>query len=559
MTILIKTDLSMLRRTSFFAILLLCFAMLGVSACKERKPTAELRDDKNLRLERCVALRGNGTHIVAHATGLARLTSQWGVIDAIAGGSSATISTFIYESMLMNPGVIGLDAMSRKDAVALLLKSLVGFAEQLSTEPEWQSLQSAVVIGQKLRSHKVFEVPTSDLTKLAASLKTALSSDDIKALVNPDILRMLQPTADVEYGGFKNRVLEVRKAALSLVDLDATDPDVFFRPGLINFPYFVGMIGRVGDFYAGREVDQLRFKDFLNDCSPGTSDLLWKEIAIRKARVGTCGEAFTSLVRTWRSVYQKRESSRLKEPPGLGMASIMITSVVQDADGVNALKSYDQQYQSGLDRKLALNFETVKFGYWTSSGLPSNLIHSWRNSSTDAKAQKAVGLGYPKTWREILEKSPREPSLGKVVEFGPDESAAGAVSLGGWADLHPVQVLRFAGCKEVIYLTRRTGETSFITKGRPFEGRPRFGLAELLGMPEADYDRIYSLDAESSSYSSALRDANGVWCTDWNKFAAQEQSDIALDSWQAPLVTRGSHFSTWPSVDKSGRKIIGCN
>ena len=108
MTILFKTDLSMLRRTSFFAIVLLCFAMLGVSACKERKPTAELRDDKNLRLERCVALRGNGTHIVAHATGLARLTSQWGVIDAIAGGSSATISTFIYESMLMNPGVIAL-------------------------------------------------------------------------------------------------------------------------------------------------------------------------------------------------------------------------------------------------------------------------------------------------------------------------------------------------------------------------------------------------------------------------------------------------------------------
>jgi hypothetical protein len=145
------------------------------------------------------------------------------------------------------------------------------------------------------------------------------------------------------------------------------------------------------------------------------------------------------------------------------------------------------------------------------------------------------------------------------VEFGRDEVTAGALSLGGWADLHPVQVLKHAGCKDVIYLTRRTDETEFITKGPPFSGRGRSGLAELLGMDKEDYDKIYSLDLESSSYSEALKNSTGVWCTDWNKFSCFEQNEIAIDSWKTPLVTRDPRLSSWPGADSSGAKIRGCN
>lgn len=533
---------------------------IGLFSCKPRSNSSQIKDSSLGSLERCVALRGNGTHIVSHITSLAKITSEWGVVDAAAGGSSATITTFMYESMRMNPAIKGLDEAKKREAISLLLKSLIGFADELVTAPEWLAAQSSVIIAKKLLDGGVFDIPTTEVSKIATSLKSIFQSNDIRALINPEVIKMLDPLAsESSYGGHQNRVLEVRKAALSLTNLDATDADVFFRPGVINFPYFIEMIGRVADFYAGRGVERLEFDEFLRNCSEGSRTLLWSELAKQKSGNLSCGQRFSQIVQAWRKAYEGKESSRLKEVPGLGMRSIAITSVVDSSKGIEALKSYDKLYVSGAKRKLDFTFDDVKFGYWISKGFAPDLIDAWRKSSNDAKAQRSKGLGVANSWQEILEKSPREPSLGRYVEFAKEEPAAGSISLGGWADLHPVQVLRFAGCKEIIYLTRRTGETTFITKGQPFVGRARFGLAELLGMSETEYNAIYNLENQASSYSGALRETNGVWCTDWNKFSAKEQRGIALDGWNAPLVTKFEAFTQWPQADASGRKILGCN
>lgn len=529
------------------------------TACKARQNSSQVKESLTPGLNRCVALRGNGTHMIAHTTSLAKMTQQWGPIDAFAGGSSATMTTFLYESILMNPVVQNAGDANKSRAIALLLKSLVGFAQETFAEPEWKALVSSGSLAKKLADKGTFSLPPSEILKMAADLRLVLGSEDFRALVNPEILQMLEPSAPVSYGDYRTRVLEVRKAAASLVDLDATDADVFFRPGVFNFPYFVSMVGRVADFYAGLGVDQVGMDQFVKSCAMDTSEMLWTDISAKRTEAGTCGEQFARLVRTWKSKNTSQKSSRLLDPPGRAVKSILITSVVNDSNTIRLIKDYEALYQTGQARQLGVSFEHIKFGYWTSIGLPPDLISNWQSSSSNAKARKSMSLGVAKNWRHILEKSPREPSLGKYVEFGADESTPGALSLGGWADLHPVQVLRYAGCEEIIYLTRRTDETVFITKGKPFSGRKPFGLAELLGMGEDDYDQLYNLDSDTSAYSQALKDVDGVWCTDWNKFSAFEQKGIAMDSWNTPLITVKPKLARWSNADVSGAKIRGCN
>lgn len=84
-------------------------------------------------------------------------------------------------------------------------------------------------------------------------------------------------------------------------------------------------------------------------------------------------------------------------------------------------------------------------------------------------------------------------------------------------------------------LSGRGAETGFITAGKPFEGRPPSGIAELLGMTQKDFSVIYDIDNPESAYSRAIKPADGVLCTDWNHFSAHQQAEIASDAWNAPM------------------------
>ena len=65
----------------------------------------QLRPKAPRVLNQCLALPGNGPLIAAHFGALARLTELHGVFNAGAGGGSASITLFLYESMLANPAV----------------------------------------------------------------------------------------------------------------------------------------------------------------------------------------------------------------------------------------------------------------------------------------------------------------------------------------------------------------------------------------------------------------------------------------------------------------------
>ncbi len=513
-------------------------------------------------LDRCVALRGNGTHMIAHLSALAKITSRWGEIQGLAGGSSSTISSFFYESILLNPAIKSLSAEAKPKAISLLLKSLTGYALDTLAEPEWKALTTLGNLATIAMSSGAMSLPASQYASASSALLTVLNNADTRDLVNPEIISMLENRDSPAFKDFQTKVEEVKKSVASLTNLDASDPDVFFRPGLINFPHFIKLMGYVADFYASYGSTQPAMAEFLRVCAAETDLSLWTEISQKPVTGGTCGQQFATMVHTWRSTRTSDGPSRLTDAPGLALRTIMITSEVSSPTALKKLHDFEAAYHKGVDRTLGINFDEVNFGYWISPTIDQGVLDKWSKENSDGKSKKAVNLGSAKTWREILEKSPQEPSLGRYVEFASEEAHAstnpGAVSLGGWADLHPVQVLKAAGCAKVIYVTRRTEETSFITAGSPTPERKPSGLAELLGMKKSDYDEIYSLSSTTSAFSKALAQADGIWCSHWNDFSATQQYEIGGDSWVGPLISKDPELLKWPEASSDRTPIVGC-
>ena len=166
----------------------------------------------------------------------------------------------------------------------------------------------------------------------------------------------------------------------------------------------------------------------------------------------------------------------------------------------------------------------MSFGYW---GQAADLTKVAANAEgyTDEKTARFRNLGQA-TWRTALSMSPAEPGLSRAVAID-----ATQLSAGGWSDLHPVLVLRNLGCENVIYLTRRGGESGFAQ-----------GVAALLEMDATTGTALYDLSAQSS-FRTSLEEADGVWCTDWNSFSGTQIQEISLDGYTAPFETSDPAFT----------------
>ncbi|MEY4630124.1 MAG: hypothetical protein RIQ81_244, partial [Pseudomonadota bacterium] len=235
-----------------------CFAGIVSTACiptfwpKNKSKGTSTTNGTLASLDRCVALRGNGTHVLAHLTGLARITQEWGEVQAVAGGSSSTISSLLYESILLNPAVERLPAKERAAAVSLLLKSAPGYAAAAINSPEWKAINGLPELARNLlaKPEAIFDPPVT--RELATKLKAMLENQDIRELVNPEIPTNLGAAiASGDANEIRHQVSETRTAINALTRLDANSADVFVREGVLNFPHFVEMTGRVADFYAG--------------------------------------------------------------------------------------------------------------------------------------------------------------------------------------------------------------------------------------------------------------------------------------------------------------------
>ncbi|MCA9516448.1 MAG: hypothetical protein KC635_16020 [Myxococcales bacterium] len=469
----------------------------------------------------CVAIRGNGELITAHFAALARIAETYGPFEGVAGGSSASITSFLTESMHMHPLLrrCGERDCTRAEAGArlgLLYKSLFGYLGAMTERDEAVAVGRILAVVELAQERGIGELIASGrFTEAFQALVTLLESDDVKDLVNPEVLTLLRDSPDKT-----KHVTDVWNALKSFGGFSAADPIIFVRPGLVHFAGLARQIGRIGSFYAGYGAyDEAAWSAFLDGCAGPGVGLLWPSVAALDAGGETCGARFAALLAAWRADFIPREDTaqnRLDDRVGAHLRALVVTSVLT-GQAATAFATARAAYVQAGEWTLPVAFDDVKIGYWGRAIDVSGVVANTKGFP-DLRSSKAMSLGQA-TWREVLPLSPAEPGLARAYELDGTR-----VSAGGWPDLEPVLALENAGCERVIYLTRRGGESSFAQ-----------AVAGLLGMSEAQRGQLYDLADPASSFSLSLSEAAGVWCTTWDAFGATDLAGIMADAYGAPL------------------------
>jgi hypothetical protein len=536
---------------------------LACLSCKSSGPKESPSAMKSTAdLDLCVALRGNGDFITTHFGALARIVEHYGLIDGLAGGSSSTVTMFLYESILKNPTITSLDGEKKKFAVALLLKSLLGYLESMAERPDALAITLFQDLQKELNSSNLFTNPDQPWTESKRTLYKILSKQRYLSLVNPEVIDALSGQSLL---GFKNEIVmirELREAAKSLGGFTATDDRIFFRPNLVSFKAFANIIGLIGDFYAGYSESANPYLDtFIRACAtneiqPSKS---WAEVSNSQTNNLKCGEAFESALNAYQKdlgSFTELVSKRSNEVLGGSTPSIVMTGLIKGSVGIKQYNEAMKRYLNGETPKLSLDFERdIRFGHWLSPDLKGPVTQGI-STRRDAKAQLFESISSSSTWADALAVSPAEPSLSPAIKLSDD-----VISVGGWADLHPVQILYSAGCKKVIYVTRRGQESKFVVSPEPVGNRPALGVAELLGATEKVRQDLYTLSNSMSSYSDAIRKSSAVWCSDWTNIKSGQFKEMMNEAYHAAMLSSDSWILEHPSgySNIASSHIEGCS
>ena len=508
------------------------FSLLG--SCKTSKSVV-MEDEPllaNGKPKFCAAMRGNGHYIMTHFGSLARIVEHFGPLDGIAGGSSGSVSSFIYESMLKNPILrqCGSRACTREEAslrLSLMLKSVIGYFDVNSNSSE-----AMVVYGMRpllVRAKALGIVGAiAETGELRDKLIHLLSASDVEEVVNKEIfdtLKVNDPVLAVR------NAKEVYSAIADFGQFSTENQTIFMRPGIFDFKAVSRKFGRVGSFYAGYEpVDRAAFAEWLDTCAVAESrGEFWELVTKRKFGDSTCGEEFSRIVVDFRDKLIGHESefpSRIKEQVGSVIPMLISTSIIYGESNVADVKIQQGNYLVNKPSEIKPGLSGIKFGYWGDARSLAALEANEQGYS-DLRTKKRFSLGTA-TWEQVLSLSPAEPGLARIQIINEELASAG-----GWSDLSPTTVLKMLGCENTIYVTRRGDETPFAD-----------GIAKLLGIRDFEREKLYSLDNPKSSFSESLKNSSGIWCTDWNRFTDMQTAEMARHSYSAPLVTRSEFFTS---------------
>lgn len=479
----------------------------------------------------CAAVAGNGPNILVHWTALARVVENHGLIDAIAGGSSASVTSFLVESIALNPLVTdcagtACSETQQRQRVALLLKSLEGYMGVLAGTEEAAAVQTLAPLARSLRAEGERVHTLADVEAGRAAIERLLDSPALRRLANPELLGLLRSSPDLAY--------HVQDTAVGLRNLGAFVADserIFLRPSVIQFTAAAELIGRAGDFYAGygplADSPQIRalYQQFLDGCAGPARGQAWAQIAALDAGGTTCGALFTDLLGRYRAALSAREASgqpgrsRIDDPVGTGMHTLVSSSVLTGA-AARTVETALASYRAARDYGFDVDFAEVRFGYW---GRAEDLARIVANPQgfADLRTRKLMALG-PGSWREALSRSPAEPGLSPAQRM-----ADGNYTAGGWVDLVPSLVLRNLGCDKVVLLTRPDGIG-------PYVG----GIARMLGAGD-DFGALYDLASPASSDATAVAAADATICLDWDHTARERLFELGRT---APLESADPFF-----------------
>lgn len=586
-------------------------SLLMVLSCKSRIPDSStvLNDGNDVathrpkRLEMCAAIRGNGNFIFAHWGAVARLLENYGPIDAVAGGSSASATAFLYESIYMNPAVWdcgpSLGRCSERRAairMAFLMKSVREFVSVIGDRVDFNAAALAVPkLVQRFKDKEYASaVANGDLSAAARASLKILQSPELGGIIDTRIIQRL--THALNNKSELKLVMTEIKGAVQALSWDPSNPAILLQRGLIDFEQLTMRIGIAGDFYAGKDaVAMQETKKMLDSCArdaasptdqdgvgrqwrevvnlPGPEELIpgkksslnpWAQAPLITKRQ-RCGEYFRTVANGFfdRFTKAKKDPQRLSDTVGGTVPTLASTSIFKTVEADNYLRHLYLLFLNNQPYQRGFSSSWINFGYW---GQQSDLNEVKKNKMgfSDVKTSRFEALGEVQ-WGEALRVGPQEPGLGSVLcnyEQGsatkrgkwdslsnlPEGQQCLRWSLGAWSDLQPVQVLKNLGCERVVYITRRDDESDFI-----------HGVVKLLSSDDQEWRdidaKLFGLDQEGSSFRTALQNSDAVACSDWNNIEATQLDCLQEDSYRAPILTKDEFFLKLAGAGGRGERL----
>ncbi len=538
-------------------------------------------------LNYCAGIRGNGELAPAHWAAMARIVESAGLPEKAAGGSSAAITMMFLDALSRNEN-LSASPQTKNAELALLLKSLVPHIMYLykvdAKSPKIMNLVGNITgIGDSGLIGKLKKA-----VKVAKDLPAFFNvMGEYGKLLNPEFAKGLHEN----FSFYKSQIAE---GASALGAFDAqNDMNLFYREGVIDFKVFAIFLGRIGDFYAGygNQSTNEKIGDFLKSCRADSVGKLWSVLIHERP---DCAQLFDSALDSY---YQERDfpNKIIFEKVGSGLNVFPTTSlIIKDGEKkyTDMLKSYIKKEAKGV-QDFNVDFDRdLKYGYWGKTSELMKIKNALKSDyPKDTKSSKFSAL-LEGTWFEVISTSPAEPGLSNLLRI-PDSTSLekekvlkkryfkkflklfptlraiswineenpkkgiipfrkGIYSAGGWSDLHPNIVLKASGCDHVLYVTRQGGESVFgqqifirltgytdkISFWRDIKAKNGVGRKDLSAVEKnSPWNKLYNLANPSSSFNRSLEVADGVYCTDWDKFYIfeGEVEQTLVDAYSSPL------------------------
>jgi hypothetical protein len=489
------------------------------------------------QLHQCAALRGNGTRVFSTLGSLARLSEVVGPFDAMSGASSGGIATFLYESMRLNPeievcGSAPCDRRMLGFRIALSLKSLLAYVEILKDTDEVKAIGNLGGLFMAVKKTGAKELlERGKILEAAHALRALFETKQFSGLINPEAKQLLSIQ---HIGSLKANVHRLLESVKALADLDAADQQILLRVGLVDMHRVSEFIGRIGSFYAARgPSDRAAWRNFFNECTAEKSGSDWAEISQKRTSTSatTCGEVFKEMATSYRARLVAAEpiaDARENDLIGAHYPVFNSSSVLEGKEIVSSFESGLAGFKKLQPFDFKPGFEHLKLGYW---GDPKDLQLIAQNPKhyPDEKTARFVSLGQA-PWKETIYHSASEPGLNHILKWNDSQ-----LTSGGWMDASSVLILKNLGCEKVVFVTRASGESTFVT-----------GVARLLGMNDADNQKLFASQLDSRGQPSSFRlsttEASGIWCTNWNEKSFPDVLGLFNDGYGAKFITDDHDF-----------------
>lgn len=428
------------------------------------------------------------------------------------------------------------------------------------------------------KSYDAINSRTLLLDKLVKSINTLSSSN----LSLSDSDQKLVTTFESEYTKLKDSLAIF--GTLNAKD----DKGLFYRGGIVNFKELANIFGIIADFYSLSNTSNTtlgEFKKLLSNCAFKTSGMSWAQIeSINPECKKSLNLSIESYLNDLAIMKQKKKPielipKRLHDLVGENFKTLISTSVIQGQDVITKLLKYQIEYNSKSSdelndpnyleslTQLPVRDQNLKFGYWGNKNdlvkIENYIVSHQIGINKDVlttidKSKRFLSLGEA-TWQDVLSLSPAEPGLSPLLPFKTLDNTS-YISLGGWSDLHPIPVLKFMGCENVVYITRQGGEAYFAQGvSKRILGFPEIDWKDLDSSlktpgnrtplynnqgrgPENDlvynsqWSKMYNLANPNSSFNLSVNAADAIICTRWDSFDIKKDFRKMIDdAYHAPI------------------------